>query len=390
MKILFVSAVLPYPLYSGGQIRIYNLLKRLSGSHEITLFSFIRKEEERTHVDQLSFLHSVHMVYRGRAMTPRYLVKMFGDYPLLLETYTNELMRQVISKELKSNHYDLVHIEPFYVYPSVPEVSIPLVVAEHNIEHTVYEANARIFPFVLLRSILAADAEKVRVWEERVWQKATHVVAVSRGDADSIRSVIHRDVSIVPNGVDCKSFPFVAHTFRMRSPSCLFVGNFSWAPNKEAVSNLLTRIWPAISQKFSNATLTIVGKQLPGVFKSYIKRNVVLRDNVPDIQDAFHSHDVLLAPMGIGGGTKFKILEAMASGTAVVTTKAGYMGIQAISGTHLYEANDTDEFVKAMTALYAKPKQSIVMTHVARLLVEKFYDWKNIAAVLDKVWRSQQ
>ena len=390
MKILFVSAVLPYPLYSGGQVRIYNLLKQLCAGHEITLCAFIRNEEERGFAGKLSFLSSVHMVYRGRAMEPRYLMKVFGKYPLLLETYNNEGMRHLINEELKNNHYDLVHIEPFYVYPSVPESSIPFVVSEHNIEHAVYEANARTFPFALLRPVLAADAEKMRVWEERVWQKSSAVVAVSQDDAKRIRSVTSREVSVVPNGVDIKHFSFVQHAFDLRSPAFLFVGNFSWAPNQEAVSTLLKRIWPAISHKFPNAKLTVVGQQFPQSLRSCVTGKVTVCENVVDIRDVFRSCDVLLAPMGIGGGTKFKILEAMASGTAVVTTKAGYMGIQAVAGKHLVEAKDAGDFVKAISFLYAKTKNSSEMTQAARSLVEKLYDWRVIAGALDTVWRSQK
>ena len=390
MKILFVSAVLPYPLYSGGQVRIYNLLKQLSRSHKITLFSFIRSEEERTYESKLSFLASVHMVYRGRALTPRYLTKIFSKYPLLLETYNNEKMRQLLFTELKNNQYDLIHIEPYYVFPSIPDVSIPLVVAEHNIEHSVYEANAKTFPFSLVRPILAADARKVRVWEERVWKKATALVAVSEDDAKCIRSITNCKVSVVPNGVDIQSFPFVQHSFNMASPTFLFVGNFLWAPNKEALVTLLKNIWPAISKKFPTATLTIVGKQFPKSMESYVQKNVIVQQDLLNIHDAFISHDVLLAPMGIGGGTKFKILEAMASGTAVITTRAGYMGIQAKAGEHIVEANVTEDFVKAVTSLYANPQRTLVMTRAARLLVEKLYDWRVIAKSLDEVWRNQK
>jgi polysaccharide biosynthesis protein PslH len=390
MKILFISAVLPYPLYSGGQVRIYNLLKQLSEKHEITLCSFIRNEDERTYGDKLPFLSSVHMVYRGHAMEPRYLMKVFGNYPLLLETYNNEDMRRLIAEELKNNHYDLVHIEPFYVYPSVPQSSIPLVVSEHNIEYSVYEANAKVFSLVPLRPILAADAKKVRVWEERIWKKATAVIAVSGGDAQQIHTASGRTVSVVPNGVDTQLFSYAEHLFNVTSPTFLFVGNFSWAPNREAVSMLLKHIWPAISHKFPQAKLSIVGKQFPQSLRSCIKNNVVLFPDVVNIHDSFCTHDVLLAPMGIGGGTKFKILEAMASGTAIITTKAGYMGIQAVAGQHLLEANETKDFVQAVELLYTRPKNTMAMTRLARLLVEKKYDWRSIAIALDRVWRSLQ
>ena len=97
MKILFVSAVLPYPLHSGGQIRIYNLLKRLSRHHSTTLVSFIRSEEERAYEKELGFCTSVHMVMRGRAWQPKYYIgAIFSSYPFLLCTYDNRRMRETL------------------------------------------------------------------------------------------------------------------------------------------------------------------------------------------------------------------------------------------------------------------------------------------------------
>lgn len=388
MNILFVSAVLPYPLYSGGQVRIYNLLKLLSEKHSITLLSFIRSEKERAYKSELKFLSRVDMVYRGKALQPKYLVKMFGDYPLLLETYNNEEMRQKIADELKTHPYDLVHIEPFYVYPSLPRFSVPLVVAEHNIEYTIYESYART-SLLPMRLIQLADAEKIRIWEERVWKKAATIVAVSQSDARQISAVTNKSISVVPNGVDVSSFSFVQHTFNVKTPTFVFIGNFAWAPNREAIGRLLKDIWPSVIKTFHGAMLTIVGDRFPESLKRLTGQNVKVLENVPDIRQTFAQSDVLLAPMGISGGSKFKILEAMASGTAVITTKAGRIGIDCINGVHFMEAETPKEYIDAISILYKEPQIRKNMLLNARQLVKKQYDWNVIAQTLDAVWKSQ-
>ena len=131
MKVLFVSAVLPYPLYSGGQIRIYNLLKRLAKKHEIHLYSFIRSEKEKEYVSNLSFCKTVTTVLRGRAWQPKYLLKtLTNPYPFLWNTYHNSEMLSLLSDEIAKGQYDLIHIEPGYVWPSIPtEHKIPIVIA---------------------------------------------------------------------------------------------------------------------------------------------------------------------------------------------------------------------------------------------------------------------
>ena len=122
MNILFVSAVLPFPLHSGGQIRIYNILKRLSKRHRITLLSFIREEGERDLAKHLDFCQSVRMVMRGRAWQPKYVFgSVLGKYPLLLASYDNAAMRQAIRDTVLRDQIDLIHLEPFYVWPALPK-----------------------------------------------------------------------------------------------------------------------------------------------------------------------------------------------------------------------------------------------------------------------------
>lgn len=394
MNILFVSAILPYPLYSGGQVRIYNLLHRLSENHSITLLSFIRSDDERKYVKQLNFLSSVKMVHRGKALQLKYLVRAFGiyptkleRYPLLLETYNNDEMRDCITQELEHHTYDLVHIEPFYVYPSLPSVSIPLVIAEHNIEYEVYETYARTYPVCALRPILARDAKRIRFWEEKSWGAASRVIAVSGVDAATITAVRKNKTPVVPNGVDIASFRFIKRTFRASRPTFFYVGNFAWVPNQEAVATLLTKIWPAIIQKFPDARLTIVGKQFPERLRSFVTSRVIVKNDVEDITKEYHDNDILLAPMGIAGGSKYKILEALASGTIVVTTKAGRKGIDCIPNIHVFEAETADDFVTCVTSIYTKPDKAAAVSLKARNLIEEKYSWDTIAKELDAVWR---
>jgi len=391
MNVLFISAILPYPLLSGGQVRLYNLLKLLSKKHDITLYTFIRNENERQYTKELSFIKKIKLFYRGLVWQPKYILRsLTSSLPLLLSSYENEEMKKDIICELEHEQYDLVHLEPFYVCPSIPQVRCPMVVAEHNIEYEVYESYVKQFPISFLRPFLHRDVAKIKKQEETVWKKAHNIIAVSAYDASVIRSHAgEKKVTVIPNGVDTSYFSYEKKLFNKEHPSFLFVGNFYWVPNVKAVERLFGDIWPKVFGEIPHAHLTVVGKHLPQKLQEEAKAlHITYKEYVEDIRDAYKSSDILLAPMTISGGTKFKILEAMASGCLVMTTKEGMEGIRAIKDTHFYLAQTDSDYAVGVQSVYTNPKKFQAMTEKARSLIVSEYDWRSIVRKQCDVWNN--
>lgn len=387
MKILFVSALLPYPPYQGGQVRIYNLLKQVSRDHEITLLSFIRSGEEEVYIEKLHFCRNVRTVMRGRAWQWKYIVSAgFSTKPFLYTTYDNAAMRQIIADELVSYPYDLIHLEPGYVWPSLPKTNIPVVVAEHNIEHTIYEEYVRRFPLIFLRPLLYWDVLKLQWWERRVWSQARSVIAVSEDDASAIRKIVPRGrVSVVPNGVDGAQFAFQPK--RTIGKRLLFVGYFGWIQNTDALAYLLDHLWPAIIRVHPDAALRVVGKKLPHT----LQRKIFAiggshQDYAEDIVKEYHDADVLLAPIRIGGGTRYKILEAMSTGLPVVTTAIGASGLAVSDRYEILIADGADSTVRALTEIFTDDTFRLGLVTRARKAAEERYSWDRLAKQLEGVW----
>lgn len=387
MNILFVSALLPYPLYSGGQVRIYNLLKRLGKHHQITLVSFIRSQEERRLLGELAFCKRVETILRGRAWQPKYVLRAVCTSDSFLQaTYNLQSARDCINTILQQEAIDLIHLEPGYVWSGVPETSIPTVVAEHNIEHTVYQGYVNTFPIPLLRQLLAKDVQKMAKKEKQIWNAARNVVVVSESDKAVIKNNSGVEASIVPNGVDLEYFTYHPKENSTSELRVLFVGSFRWIQNVDAVKRLLRTIWPAIARSFPMAQLTIVGKSFPDALRTQLPPGVQLDDTVEDIRNSYYNADVLLAPIEIGGGTKYKILEAMACGLPVITTAKGIEGMAVKDGTHLFLAKTPQAYCRIIETqiLDSKKKEAVVAS--ARTLVEQVYSWNRIAQALDAVW----
>lgn len=388
MKILFVSALLPYPLYSGGQVRIYNLLKILSQKHEISLFSFIRDESERRYLSELNFCKKNEVVLRGHAWRPKYVkAAIFGKYPLLLSSYDNGEMKRKIDEESRKEKYDLIHIEPGYVYPSIPVTELPLVVAEHNIESTIYEDYVKQFPIPPLRGFLYTDVLKLKFWEKKIWQKSRGIITVSEDDIQVISpSLDGQKRAVVPNGVDPKAFPFKPKNIIDEDIQFLFVGNFSWIQNRDALKFLLTKLWPEIKTVYPKAGLRIIGRQMPASLQALaIKNKAILLEDISDISSEYQKADIMLAPIRIGGGTKFKILEALASGLPVISSLKGIQGLDISAGQEIMIADDAPGTVKAVSELLnAEKRKNIVVA--ARNKIEKKYTWQQISSKLENLW----
>jgi len=387
MNILFLSAVLPYPLHSGGQTRIYNLLRQLSRKHRITLVSFIRDIGEKEYLHELGFCESVHVVCRGRAWQAKYIARAItGRYPFLLSTYDNQRMKELLSKLMKQHTYDRIHIEPFYVWPSLPVCDIPVIVSEHNVEYDVYARYAQSC-LIWIRPFLFWDVQKLMRWEQYVWRESAQVIAVSSNDAGVIGNYLSRPVQVVENGVDTDIFSF-RQPKNGEQKRALFTGNFRWVPNVRAANVLLNEIWPKVRHRFSDATLTIAGRHIPYAIRSHAERmGVRILSDTENIVSVYHDADVLLAPITIAGGSKYKILEAMACGVVVVTTPSGISGLNAEADTHYCQADSPEEFVRRLMHVWGTRGEMQRIAKNARIRVQQVYGWDTIAHKLDAVWR---
>src|ERR1051326_5282452 len=141
MRILLVSSYLPYPLYSGGHVRLYNLIKELSLKHTITLVCEIRGYQTQEDMKEVKkFCEQIITVPRKKQWSIHNVFKTgISRYPFLLTGHTLPEMKKEIVKLLNEKHFDVIHVETFYVFQNLPKTYLPIVLAEHNIEYLVYQ-----------------------------------------------------------------------------------------------------------------------------------------------------------------------------------------------------------------------------------------------------------
>lgn len=393
MKILMLTPYLPYPLLSGGQIRTYNLLKKLATKHEITLFALIKDEREREHISELKkYCHSVKVFKRSqRPFTFKNVIKTaISSYPfLVVRNYVPEAI-SAIEEELKTGDYDLIHAETFYMMPHLPDTTVPTILVEQTIEYLGYESYANKIKIPFLKKLLQIDIQKIRRWEKHYWQWCDKLIVMSEGDKDFITQEIGTPdkVEVVANGVDMEWFDKKDRN-EPSEPTILSVGTFKWLPNVEAVKYLVHQIWPLIKIKIPNAKLWIVGNGPTEEVLAYQEADtsITVTGGIPDIRDAFKGAHVLVAPVFSGKGTRYKILEAMASETPIVATSIAAEGLGVTHEQEVLIGNTPQEMADYCITLLTDKKQRQTLAKRAKAFVSNQYDWKFISQKLDQVYR---
>lgn len=386
MKILMVSSYLPYPLLDGGKIRLYNLLKILSEKHEITLICEKRANQSEKDIEEVrKVCKKVITVDRPKAMSLGNISKTILTLdPLLTTTHKNKKMQKIISRELESVNYDLIHVETFYVIQNIGKTKIPVVLVEHNIEYEVYEKYAKkSSPFI--RPALYYDILKLKRREKEAWKKANCVVAVSPKE----QKIIGPKTELVPNGVDLIKFKFVKKNTGNKVKKVLFIGNFKWVQNRDSAVFIIRNIWPKMISKNPNLRLWVVGKEIPDSLKNLADSTIVMDEDAPsETELIFQEADLLLSPIRVGGGTNFKILESMASGTPVVTSFLGNEGIMAKENSEILIAEKPDEYARIATNVLEDHYLYEKISRNGRIFIEENFDWKKIALKMESVYNS--
>ena len=384
-----LTPYLPFPLLTGGQTRSYNLINRLASlGHEITLFCLVKNSDERRYVPELEkFCKEVKVFPRSeKPWTYGNIFKTgFSFYPFLVIRNWAKGEKKEIEKKLSTENFDLIHAETFYVMPHIPKTNIPILLVEQTIEYLVYRHFADEFKAPVLKQLLYFDVMKMKHWELKYWKRAKRVVAMSEEDKKSMLFQLpNLDVDIVPNGVDSDFFG-AKKAERTKDPTILYLGNFTWLQNREAVNILVDTIWPKIKKQITKAKLWIIGKDAKEFF-SKLESDDIRVDEVEDVREIYQQAWVLVAPIYGGGGTRYKNFESFASGLPVITTPTGIRGTDAKDGIDIIVRDSPKDIAGAVLKTIGDKKLYLKIASNAKQMVKEKYDWDPIAKKLSSIY----
>lgn len=394
MRILMLTPYLPYPPSSGGQVRSYNLLKNLGKKHQIVLVALIKNDQEKKFIKKLEeFCEKIYVCKRSEsAWTLENVVKsVFGPYPFLVVRNFSHQAKDLVFKLIKNNSFDLIHAETFYIMPHIPKTDIPILLVEQTIEYQVYQHFVKSLKYFFLKPFFYFDILKLKFWEKTYWQKADLVVTVSETDKKRMLEILPRlKTKIIPNGAGEDLIKIFQREKIIKKPIFLYQGNFAWLQNVEAANILAKKIFPVLKKKVPGAICYIAGQKALEKIHQLKKYEVDIVDikhsNVEKVKQIYKKASIFLAPIHGPGGTRLKILGAMAAGLPVISSKVGVEGLEVEHEKDVLIAENENEFVNNVIKLLHDQQLYKKIRKNARRLVEQKYNWVRIAQDLEKIY----
>jgi polysaccharide biosynthesis protein PslH len=393
VRILFLSPRRSWPAISGAKLREYFLCRALARSGSVTLAYFEPPGDSTAPPGDLGRFRRVQGVPQPESYTPAQLVQgLFGRWPLPVVNYTSEAMKSAIARILKEDAFDLIHIESIQMAAYVPLIQrdqqIPVVYDWHNIESELMRRYSTQAASPGRKLYAAITARRLAVLERSILHTGFgHIVCSERERDQLLRLAPLSRIAVIENGVDTAGFRECAQGNPHRT-RIVFVGSMDYHANVEAAVAFVSAVWPRIHAQFPERTLSLVGSNpSPAVVALRNAGGVEVTGTVPDVRPYYRSALAAIVPLRTGGGTRLKILEAMAAGVPVVSTSLGAEGLAVSRGENILIADSDDEWLPHLSELSGHPELVSRLTSSATNLVESRYDWTVLGESLCSTYR---
>jgi glycosyltransferase involved in cell wall biosynthesis len=433
MRILWVKADKLLPVQNGGNIRTFHVLRYLSARHELTFYSYYGgapdPDYERELQKKLPGAVSVNTGKRelsGAARGLDYLAHLRAQPPYAVSRFAHAKVQKQIQTWFREQRFDVAVCDFLDAAVNFPgKLSIPSVLFQHNVESEIWRRHAAMAGNPAKKMLYAMEFRKMFRYERAIVCKFQHVIAVSDNDRRILAQWVDGDrITVVPTGVDLAEYrPGPAETDKMATdsssasaPLLTFVGAMDWEPNIDGIEYFCSEVWPLITAEVPRARLRIVGRNPdrrvqkwassadarsiddPSIgdhsvdhhsvdHHSIDHHSIEVTGRVPSVVEHLRQSAVVIVPLRIGGGTRLKIYEAMATGKAVVSTTVGAEGLDVQHGRDIILADDPGSFAQAVIMLLRDPELRRRYEKAAAETAAR-YDWPAIGESFSNVLQS--
>lgn len=401
MKILWIAHFLPWPPHGGSPQRNYNLLKELRKEFDVYKIGFIQrphhssdivKKEAITRISEICNglqAFNIPSDYSRLSWYSLLSANVFSQTPYSAWRFKSKEFENHLNNLLDRERFDIVYSDTAATahYALRAKGKAKLVLNHHNIESSLLFRRAENATNLFSRCYLRHQANKLRKWESRICPQFDVNLTVSEVDANELRNFAPGiRCEIIANGSDIEYF---SPSDSVAGYEMVYAGGGTWLPNRDAMTWFVDEIFPKIVKRVPDAIMHIIGRNPPKEVRYAAEKDshIKVHGFVDDIRPYLARSAVYVAPIRIGGGTRLKILDAFASGKAVVSTSIGCEGIECEDRKHIRIVDNSENFSEAVVELLQDSQARQRLEKNARDLVEKTYSWQIIGEQLRSLYR---
>ena len=384
MKILQICHKPPFPAIDGGCIAINNISRGLLNNKQdlkiITISTnkhpFIIEKIDQNFITKTKIEHLF-------IDTKLNIVDAFSNLVTYdsynISRFFSPDFDQLVIKTLQSKKFDVVHLESLFTTPYLETIrnhsDAKIVLRSHNLEYMIWQRLAAETNNPAKKIYLNLLSNQLKKYEEDVISKIDGIAAISYEDEKKYKKLgCKAALETIPFGIDTKSYKSIEKTFDKNNLSFFHLGAMNWKPNLEAVGWLNKDIWPTISSAFPNYKLHLAGKNMPQWLINHSSKNIINHREVESAIDFMNKFDIMLVPLLSAGGIRVKIIEGMALGKVIISTKIGAEGIEYQDGVNILIANTDKEFRDKIKWLYSNPNKINEIGENAKKHIMKKYN----------------
>lgn len=385
MKILVLDEELPYPIDNGKRTRSFNLYKRIATQFQVRYIGFGQENSISVEALRAAGIEPVAVPDRilpkqGFIFYFRLMANLFSSLPYIVTSHYSSIYKATVLQNLNDFRPDVVLCEwtPYVIYAK-EFIEVKKLVSAHNVEADIWQRYYENETNLLRRWYIRKQWQKVDRFEHDALDWVDGALAVSELDRRRfMQDHPNLPIAVVPNGVDLNHFlPMSQPELRQH---IVFTGSMDWRPNQDAARYFVKEILPLLHQVRPDLECTFVGRNPPSDIQALAAiPRVHVTGTVDDVRPYVERSAVYVVPLRIGGGSRLKILEALAMGRAVVSTTVGAEGLDVLPNQHIVLADTPHLFAESVLRLLDDPKRCLDLATHGRRLVEQHYGWDALA-----------
>jgi len=394
VRVLFIVDSIPYPILGGSALRNYNLVRRIAADHQVWLAAFAKSDEQVDAVSRMEgFCAGVEFVRTGPQSAlsnlPKFAAYVLKGTPPELRFFVSGALVRKIRDLMARLRFDVIHIEQVHMGLYVNHVPRNerrrTVWGLHDIDYPKFKRIIPLEPKTARRLRLRLNNRLMRSWEPRHAAKFGRCITVSDLDRRLLMEGNPRlKVEVIPNGVDTRMFTPLAEP--KGAGALIFVGNMAYRPCVDAVLYFTRQILPLIKQAVPDVELWIVGQNPSEQILKLNGDGIHVTGRVEDVRPYYGRCLASVVPLRAGGGTRLKILEALAMGRPVVSTSVGCEGLDLVDNEHILIADDPLSFARKTVGLLTDRSLREKLAGQGRQIAAARYDWSLIAKRLINIY----